>query len=55
MDPIKISPLLKSLADENAILKNESLKQSTDIVTLTSMVEKLIDDNTAIKKHLDLK
>ncbi|CAD8048568.1 unnamed protein product [Paramecium sonneborni] len=55
IDPAKISPLLSALTDENKLLKQECFKQSNDIVELTTMVERLIDDNIVIKKHLDLK
>ena len=55
LDSAKISSLLSALTDENKTLKGECVKQADDIMELTITIERLIDDNMAIKKHLDLK
>ncbi|KAM3146277.1 hypothetical protein pb186bvf_001622 [Paramecium bursaria] len=55
VDAERISPLLKAIIEENNELKQECQKLSTEVSSFAMMLDKLIDENTALFKHMQLK
>ncbi|KRX02814.1 hypothetical protein PPERSA_04017 [Pseudocohnilembus persalinus] len=55
INPDLVNPLLKTLEEENVVLKSEIKTLSEDLKQFISMVQLLLEENKAIREHINQK